>query len=202
MGTPASTQKLDEEGRLKTLEKYAILDSEPERAFDDLVLLATQVCGTPIALITLIDEDRQWFKSKVGISISETPRDIAFCAKAIQQSSVFVVPDASKDERFKHNPFVVNEPNVRFYAGAPLMTEDGYALGTLCVIDCKPREFSADQTDALMALSRLAMAQLEFRRNLKLLKEALNDRTKEEHEREAELKRLQGQLMRVMGLRS
>jgi GAF domain-containing protein len=198
MAIPAP--RLDEAGRLETLERYAILDSEPERCFDDLVLLASILCRTPIALISLIDEDRQWFKSKIGISVSETPREIAFCSKAIEQSSVFVIPDATKDERFQNNPLVVSEPHIRFYAGAPLITEDGYALGTLCVVDRKPREFTSEQTDALMALSRLAMEQLEFRRNLKLLKEALNDRTREEHEREAELNRVQSQLVRVMGL--
>ncbi|HUI75600.1 MAG TPA: GAF domain-containing protein [Candidatus Acidoferrum sp.] len=199
MAVPALIR--DEKARLDALEKYAILDSEPEQYFDDLVLLASHISKTPIALISLIDEDRQWFKSKIGVSVSETPREIAFCSRAIEQSSVFVVPDATKDERFQNNPLVTAEPHIRFYAGAPLISEDGYALGTLCVIDLKPREFTPEQTDALMALSRLAMAQLEFRRNLKLLKEALNDRSKEEHEREAELQRVQGQLVRVIGLR-
>lgn len=198
MATPA--QKLDEAGRLKALDRYAILDSEPERYFDDLVLLASHVCGTPIALMSLVDEDRQWFKSKIGLPISETPRSVAFCAKAIEQADVFVVPDALQDARFQNNPLVTGEPHVRFYAGAPLITEEGYALGTLCVIDQKPREFAPEQKEALQALSRLAMAQLEFRHNLGLLKEALNDRTKQEHEREAKLQHLQAQLVRVMGL--
>ena len=190
----------NEETRLATLEKYAILDTDPELAFDDLTLLASFVCKTPIALISLIDEKRQWFKSRVGISISETSRDVAFCSDAIMQSDIFVVPDAMEDERFRNNPLVTSEPYIRFYAGAPLITEDGHALGTLCVIDQKPRELEAGEREALQALSRLVLAQLEFRRNLILLKEALNDRTKDEHERQAECQKLQSTLMRVLGL--
>jgi GAF domain-containing protein len=190
----------NEETRLATLEKYAILDTDPELAFDDLTLLASFVCKTPIALISLIDEKRQWFKSRVGISISETSRDVAFCSDAIMQSDIFVVPDAMEDERFRNNPLVTSEPYIRFYAGAPLITEDGHALGTLCVIDQKPRELEAGEREALQALSRLVLAQLEFRRNLMLLKEALNDRTKDEHERQAECQKLQSTLMRVLGL--
>jgi GAF domain-containing protein len=193
--------KMDEAARLKSLDLYAILDSEPESCFDDLVLLASHICGTPIALMSLVDENRQWFKSKIGLSVSETPRNVAFCAKAIEQSDVFVVPDATLDSRFRDNPLVLGEPHIRFYAGAPLINEEGYALGTLCVIDQKPREFTTEQKEALRALSRLAMTQLEFRRNLGLLKEALSDRTKHEHEREAELHNLQAQLVRLMGLR-
>jgi GAF domain-containing protein len=186
--------------RVAALHNYAILDTEPEQAFDDLVLLASFICKTPIAMISLVDEDRQWFKSKVGVSISETPREIAFCATAIQQPDVFVVPDTLNDERFRNNPLVVSEPNVRFYAGAPLIDEDGNALGTICVIDRIPREFGPDQQAALKALSRMVLAQLEFRRNLMFLKEALNDRTKEEHERQRELIKLQETLLRVMKL--
>jgi GAF domain-containing protein len=190
----------NEEARVAALEKYAILDTDPELAFDDLTLLASFACKTPIALISLIDEQGQWFKARVGLSISETSRDIAFCSTAILQPEIFVVPDALADERFRDNPLVVSEPHIRFYAGAPLITEDGYALGTLCVIDQKPRELEPDQKDALKALSRLVLAQLEFRRNLILLKEALNDRTKNEHERQAECQKLQATLMRVLGL--
>jgi GAF domain-containing protein len=195
------TKPANEEARIVALEKYAILDTDPEQAFDDLTLLASFVCKTPIALISLVDEDRQWFKSRVGIKASETSRDIAFCSTAILQPDLFVVPDALEDERFRDNPLVVSDPNIRFYAGAPLINEDGYALGTLCVVDRSPRDLGPDQRDALKALSRLVLGQMEFRRNLILLKEALTDRTKEEHERQRELVHVQETLMRVMGIR-
>jgi len=190
----------NEQGRIAALEKYAILDTEPEQSFDDLTLLASFVCKTPIALISLVDEDRQWFKSRVGMDASETSRDIAFCSTAILQSDIFVVPDALKDDRYRNNPLVVSDPYIRFYAGAPLINEDGYALGTLCVVDRTPRELIPEQKEALKALSRLVLAQLEFRRNLILLKEALNDRSKEEHERQRELQKLQQTLLRVMNV--
>jgi len=197
----AITKPANEEARVMALDKYAILDTDPEQFFDDLTLLASHVCNTPIALISLVDEDRQWFKSRVGLNASETSRDIAFCSTAILQTDVFVIPDALADERFRDNPLVVSDPHIRFYAGAPLINEDGYALGTLCVVDRAPRELAPEQKEALKALSRLVLAQLEFRRNLILLKEALSDRTKEEHERQRELVHVQETLMRVLGLR-
>jgi len=190
----------NEPARLAALQKYAILDTEPERAFDDLVQLASFICNTPIAMISLVDEDRQWFKSKIGVSISQTPREIAFCNSAIRQPEIFVVPDTLNDERFRTNPLVTSEPNIRFYAGAPLINEEGYALGTICVVDQQPREFGPPQRAALEALSRLVLGQMEFRRHLMLLKEALTDRTREEHERQQELMKLQQTLLRVVGL--
>src|SRR2546428_11828629 len=196
----APTLQKDDAGRVAAIEKYAILDTDPEQTFDDLTHLASFICKTPMAMVSIVDEKRQWFKSRVGIADSETPRDIAFCSRAIQQSDLFIVPDALEDERFRNNPLVVSEPHIRFYAGAPLINEDGYALGTLCVVDRLPRELTFDQKEALRALSRLVLAQLEFRRNLILLKEALNDRTKEEHERQRELQKLQQTLLRVMNL--
>ena len=199
METQKAVLRNDHE-RVAALQKYAILDTEPEQAFDDLTLLASVICKTPIALISLVDEDRQWFKSRIGMKSSETPRDIAFCSVAIEQPDVMIIPDTLEDERFRNNPFVTSEPNIRFYAGAPLINEDGYALGTLCVIDKKPRQFEAEQKEALQALGRLVLAQLEFRRNLQLLKEALTERTKDEHDREREILKLQQQLTRVLGL--
>jgi GAF domain-containing protein len=200
MAAPIMTP--NDAARVAALQKYAILDSEPEQAFDDLTLLASYVCKAPIALISLIDENRQWFKAKVGISATETSRDIAFCSTAIQQPDIFVVPDALQDERFRTNPLVVSEPHIRFYAGMPLINEDGYALGTLCVVDQAPRTLVPEQEAALKALSRLVLMQMEFRRNLILLKEALRDRTREEHERERELKKVQDTLMRVLRVQS
>ena len=162
--------------RLEALRSYRILDTEPERRFDDLSLLASYICQTPIALLTLVDVDRQWFKARKGIEVAQTPRDIAFCNHAIRQPDLFVVPDALEDERFRDNPFVVADPHIRFYAGAPLITADGHALGTLCVIDHEPRHLSDEQMEALETIRDQAVAQLELRRNLIELKNALKER--------------------------
>jgi anti-sigma regulatory factor (Ser/Thr protein kinase) len=171
---------IDEAGRLTALRRYRILDTQPERAFDDLTLLASQICGTPIALISLIDADRQWFKSRVGLSIAETSRSVSFCTHVIRQRDLFVVPDARKSATFRDNPFVAGENGIRFYAGAPLVTPDGYALGTLCVLDKVPRTLTPEQIEALEALRRQAEAQLELRANLIELEQALADRDRAE----------------------
>lgn len=149
--------------RIKKLESYKILFTENEQAYDDLVSIASQICNTPIALVSLITPDKQWFKAKLGIDAEETSRDYAFCAHAIHQESVFIVQDTLEDERFHDNPLVSGEPNIRFYAGAPLITSDGLPLGTLCAIDREPKTLNKNQIQALNALSRQVMAQLELR---------------------------------------
>ncbi|RYZ97975.1 MAG: GAF domain-containing sensor histidine kinase [Proteobacteria bacterium] len=150
--------------RLARLRSYAILDSEAEATFDELTTLAGQICETPIALISLIDENRQWFKSAVGLSATETPRDVAFCAHAILQNDVFTVPDAHADERFHDNPLVTGGPKVRAYAGAPLINAQGMPLGTLCVIDHKEREFTPAQKATLQLIASQVITRMEIRR--------------------------------------
>jgi anti-sigma regulatory factor (Ser/Thr protein kinase) len=189
---------VDEQARLMALRRYRILDTEPEAAFDDLTLLASKICGTPMALITLIDEDRQWFKSERGIGIRETERSVAFCTHAIKQPGrILEVPDTREDDRFRENPFVTGQPHIRFYAGAPLVTPDGYALGTLCVVDTEPRRLSAEQMEALSALRHQAQAQLELRRRLDDLRQALAERDKAEAEQTALIAELRSSLEKV-----
>ena len=154
----------NESKRLKVLWQYEVLDTVPEEVFDDLTELAARICEAPIALISLVDEKRQWFKAKVGVTISETSRELSFCAYAITQSDLFIVPDATQDKRFANNPLVTSDPKIRFYAGAPLITPDGHALGTLCVIDKVPRELRPEQKQALRILARHVVTQLELRR--------------------------------------
>jgi signal transduction histidine kinase len=153
----------DEAGRIKELKYFQILDTVPEAAFDDFTKIASYICQTPIALITLVDESRQWFKSKVGLDATETSRDMAFCSHAILQDDVFVIPDSLKDERFYDNPLATQTPDIRFYAGAPLTTSSGHKIGTLCVIDDHPRNIDLKQTKILQALARQVVNQLELR---------------------------------------
>lgn len=192
--------ELNEKARLAALRRYKILDTDPEKSFDDLTTLASHICGTPVALISLIDSDRQWFKSKVGVSVNQTPREVSFCAVAIQQPDLFVVPDASEDPRFNSNPFVVSDPKIRFYAGAPFTSSDGYPLGTLCVVDTVPRKLTADQENALLALSRQVQAQFELRRNLIELRTALDERDRAEAERDRTIDELRHALEHVQRL--
>jgi two-component system cell cycle sensor histidine kinase/response regulator CckA len=160
----------NEAQRLESLRSYEVLDTAPEAAFDDLTLLAAQICGVPTAMVSLVDENRQWFKSRLGISATGTPRDIAFCAHTIlQPHQVLEVRDAGADPRFAGNPLVREDPHIRFYAGAPLVTGTGHALGALCVMDTVPRNLTVDQLAALEALGRRVVAQLELRRQARSL---------------------------------
>jgi GAF domain-containing protein len=161
--------------RLKVLWQYEVLDSVPEEIFDDLTELAGAICDTPIALISLVDESRQWFKARLGIKTPETSRDISFCAHAIMQPDLFIVPDATRDDRFKNNPLVTTDPKIRFYAGAPLITPDGHALGTLCILDKVARELTPVQAKALRVLARVVVAQLELRRQSRELAKSRED---------------------------
>ena len=161
---PKPSHSTSETHRLATLRSYAVLDTSAEKELDELTDLAAHICGTPIALISLVDHDRQWFKSSYGLSEMETPRDISFCGQTILESEIFVVPDATKDERFSKSPLVTGELGVRFYAGAQLIAPEGENLGALCVMDREPRVLTTEQTHALVVLSRHVMAQLELRR--------------------------------------
>lgn len=167
----------NEDARLAALRSYAILDTAPEEAFDDLVRIASAICDVPMASVSLIDRDRQWFKARLGIEDGETSRDSAFCAHAIlSPDNLMVVPDALEDVRFHDNPLVQGNPNIRFYAGAPLVDAQGQALGTICVLDRQPRELNPHQLDALNALSRQVAKLLDLRRVSRALSLQLEDR--------------------------
>jgi PAS domain S-box-containing protein len=165
----------DEAQRQRALDRYAIVDTLPEQAYDDITALAAQICGVPIAIVSLVDHERQWFKSRVGVDAEGTHRDLAFCAHAILDEKLLEVPDATADQRFSDNPLVTGAPGIRFYAGTPLVTPDHFALGTLCVIDTVPRRLSEGQLGALAALGRQVVAQLELRRQVDELKHLAGD---------------------------
>lgn len=159
----------DSQVRLATLREYAVLDTPPEPVFDDLTRLAAEICGAPIALLTVLDEDRQWFKSRFGTELTETPLDVSFCVHALHKRDLLIVQDATKDARFLASSLVTGELNIRFYAGAPLMSPEGVVLGTLCVMDRVPRTLTASQAEGLQVLSRQVMAQLDLGRQAREL---------------------------------
>lgn len=156
----------DEAERLRVLRAHNILDTAPAQEFDDLVRLVAHACGTPIAAVSLIDEQRQWFKASTGLAVTETPRADAFCARTILQTELMIVHDAQADERFADNPLVTGDPHIRFYAGMPLTTEDGHALGSLCVIDLVPRTLTSEQEETLRLLARQVSSQLRAARRI------------------------------------
>ncbi len=191
----------NETERLSSLYGLQILDTPSEAAYDDLTRLAAYVCDAPMASITLIDEDRQWFKSRIGLSSQETPRSISFCAHAIAQNELFVVPDATKDSRFSGSPLVLNDPNIRFYAGMPIVSPEGFHVGTLCVLDKKPRELTEEKQVALRVLARQVAAQFQMRRQLVELREARAKQAKTEQrlrESQTRLKELNARLQEMV----
>ncbi len=188
--------------RQQTLDQYLVLDTTNEVAFDDLTRLAAIICDTPIALVSLIDRNRQWFKSKLGLDANETSREVAFCAHAILNDKIFEIPDARRDQRFADNPLVTDGPRIQFYAGTPLTAPNGAALGTLCVIDRKPRQLSGKQREALQILGRQVLAQLELRRkNFELAEQLQAQRDLEDKyvKYVAELEQYNARLQQVAG---
>lgn len=156
----------EESKRLSALRRFSVLDTENERAFDDIVQLASKLCDVPVSLISLVDEDRQWFKAKVGLEAAQTPRDQAICGHAILQDGVFEIPDTHADDRSADNPLCMGDDGLRFYAGASLKTADGLPIGTLCVLDYQPRELTALQRETLEVLAKQVMTQLELRETI------------------------------------
>ena len=165
----------NEDKRLEALKRYGLLDTAAEQSFDDFAHLASYICGTPIASVTLLDANRQWFKARVGLQSTETPREHAFCSHTILSNELMIVTDATTDCRFAHNPLVTSDPNIRFYAGAPLIDSQGFGLGSLCVIDRTPRQLTNEQEQALTILARQVVAQCEFRRISADLAQALSE---------------------------
>ena len=166
----------NEKERLEALDSYSILDTLPEEDYDNLTAIAAEICGTSISLVSLLDNERQWFKSHHGLGASETPKEFAFCAHAINDDDdIFIVQDSRIDERFHDNPLVIGEPRVIFYAGVPLTTEEGLPLGTLCVIDHKPKLLSQGQLNSLKALSVQVMNLLQLRKSKMLLEKSVED---------------------------
>lgn len=193
----SASQPDNEAERLAALADLDILDTLSEQAYDDITLLASQICETPIALMSLVDESRQWFKSKVGLDVDSTPRDVSFCAHAIlQPDQLLLVPDTRLDERFAGNP-LTTEADVRFYAGVPLTTAGGHALGTLCVIHRVPHQLAPEQQQALWALSRQVIAQLELRRTIAALEAAAAERDRYQEQLEESREQLEQQLLIV-----
>jgi PAS domain S-box-containing protein len=172
----------DEVARIAELHSFAIMDTPPEPRFDAIVALAAELCGTPYAMITLLDDQRQWFKARVGFSDAETPREDSFCQYALNRRGLLEVPDALLDPRFRENRYVVNDPNLRFYAGAPLTAPSGHVLGTLCVIDTAPRSLTDTQRRALETLSALVMTELQLRRALSAQEELTRALVKQNRE--------------------
>lgn len=164
--------------RIAELMRFDVLDTQDEEAFDELTELASTICGVPISLISLIDKDRQWFKSRLGLQVNEAPREVAICAHTILQQEVFEVSNTLEDERFNDNPLVTGDPNVRFYAGAPLITKNGLPIGTLCVLDQKPNQLTDSQKRALELLAKQVVGQLELRLSYQKLTRIENERKK------------------------
>jgi signal transduction histidine kinase len=190
--------ELKEQARLEALWAYDILDTPAEEDFDEIVELASKICGVPISLITLIDQRREFRKAMVGITGQNNPREYTFCTHAIEQDDIMIVEDATKDERFKSNPFVLDAPDIRFYAGMPLRTPSGFNLGTLCVIDVVPQSLNETQKYALRILSRQVINNLEMRLKVKQLKAALKT-VDEQSQKLATLNRNNTRLLSIVG---
>lgn len=193
----ASIPENDDE-RLKKLNSYQILDTPSETDYDELVQLASQICNVPISLMTLVDKDRQWFKASVGLNVSETPREISFCGHAINENNLFIVEDASKDERFSDNPLVTSDPNIRFYMGMPLTTPDGFNIGTLCVIDHEPRVLTKEQENAIRVLAKQVVNHLELRNQINEIKNAYVE-LYEERENYQRINKIYQKLLSIVG---